>query len=134
MHYFNLDQLLSKIDDPYQSRCRNFYHRHQHLFETSKGSKIKHQAWEGGYLDHIMEVMNIACVTYDALNQCRALPFSLSDALLCLYLHDIEKLWIHAWRTEDRMDKEGYYLNPGQLPRTKVRGLEGDRRSMIVDL
>ena len=37
--------------------------------------------------------MNIAVVLYPVLNALRPLPFTLSDALLVLFMHDIEKPW-----------------------------------------
>lgn len=37
--------------------------------------------------------MNIAVVIYKAMSAARPLPFSLSDALLVLFLHDLEKPW-----------------------------------------
>ena len=35
--------------------------------------------------------MNYACFLYDKMSELRPLPFLLSDALLVLFLHDIEK-------------------------------------------
>lgn len=60
-------------------------------FEKAPGSQSKHQAWAGGYIDHLEEVMNFARSLYELMNNERRLSFSLSDALLVLYLHDIEK-------------------------------------------
>ena len=40
--------------------------------------------------------MNIAILLYDSLHRVRPLPFSLSDALLVLFLHDLEKPWKQA--------------------------------------
>lgn len=39
--------------------------------------------------------MNIAAALYGFLGAIRPLPFSLSDALLVLFLHDIEKPWAY---------------------------------------
>jgi len=103
MKYLNLDELLVLIDEPNRGRCVDIYNDNKGLFDTGRGSATKHQAWEGGYLDHIVEIMNIAVVTYDALNRCRPLPFSLSDALLTLYLHDIEKPWVYAKDSSKRV-------------------------------
>jgi hypothetical protein len=40
--------------------------------------------------------MNIALVLYDRLSQLRPLPFSVSDALIVLFAHDLEKPWAYA--------------------------------------
>lgn len=60
-------------------------------FRSAPGSSHNHQAWSGGYLDHVFEVLQIAVTTYASLSSIRELPFTLSDALLVLFLHDIEK-------------------------------------------
>lgn len=67
----------------------------------------KHQYWEGGYADHIIETMSFACILYKVLNIHRCLPFTLSDALYVLFLHDLEKMhkltidkWGKSARTE----------------------------------
>lgn len=91
--YYHLDELLAMINEPNGSKCRNIWVYNTAIFNKAKGSATKHQAWEGGYLDHITEIMNIAVVMYKAFDACRSLPFSLSDALLTLYLHDLEKPW-----------------------------------------
>jgi len=60
-------------------------------FRVAKGSSNNHQAWEGGYLDHVSEVMNLACQLYRTLGDLRKLPFTLSEALEVMFLHDVEK-------------------------------------------
>jgi hypothetical protein len=59
---------------------------------TATGSTHNHQAWEGGYFDHVREVCNIAITLYHTLSLLRPLPFPLADALEVLLVHDIEKL------------------------------------------
>src|SRR5262249_9207094 len=68
---------------------------HNDLFWSARGSSHNHQAWAGGYAHHVREVMNVAVVLYDALGQLRPLPFSLSDALVVLFVHDLEKPWAY---------------------------------------
>lgn len=57
------------------------------------GSGHNHQAWPGGYIDHIAETMQIAEVQYSALSSIRPLPFSLESAMLVMFVHDLEKPW-----------------------------------------
>ena len=99
-----IEQLIELMEYPHRDDCAVFIQRNRKLFDTSKGSACKHQAWPGGYRDHITEVMNIAGVTHIALSSIRPLPFSLSDALLGCFLHDIEKLWKHALDPADRIE------------------------------
>ena len=81
------------IDEPNQSICLKILENNLELFKVVQGSSHNHQAWQGGYLDHIREVMNIGKVLYEQLNNIRPLPFNLSDVLLVLFLHDLEKPW-----------------------------------------
>ncbi len=93
MAYESVESLVGRIDDPNGAGCAKILADHRALFATVQGSTNNHQAWRGGYLDHVSEVMNIAVVLYEQLSARRPLPFSLSDLLLVVFLHDIEKPW-----------------------------------------
>ncbi len=81
------------IEGPNQAICKSIWLDNRKLFATVPGSSCNHQAWPGGYQDHIAEGMNFLVVLYDTLCALRPLPFSLSDALVVFYFHDFEKLW-----------------------------------------
>jgi len=99
------EMLHDLVVEPHRTECLEFIKTYKGLFDTSKGSAIKHQAWPGGYRDHIREVMRICLVTYQALNgSVRTPPFTLSHALVGCFLHDVEKLWKHAIDPEHRQD------------------------------
>ncbi len=91
--YLPLEDLLCLIDEPNRTSCRRLLADNMELFRTVQGSTNNHQAWPGGYFDHVHEVLNIAVALYALFAELRPLPFSLSDALLVLYLHDVEKPW-----------------------------------------
>lgn len=91
--YYTIDEMIGMIDEPNRSACRRILEENRSLFQTVQGSTNNHQAWFGGYIDHVREIMNIVIVLYYQLNALRPLPFSLSDALLVTYLHDLEKPW-----------------------------------------
>lgn len=93
MGYESVDDLVRRIDNPNGAACARILADHRELFATVQGSTHNHQAWRGGYLDHVCEVMNIAVVLYEQLSTKRPLPFTLSDLLLVVFLHDIEKPW-----------------------------------------
>ena len=75
---------------------RAFHAKFLNLMQIAKGSGSNHQAWEGGYLDHLGETMRLALTLYDRLSYTRELPFSLDSAMIVLYFHDIEKIWKYA--------------------------------------
>lgn len=91
--YLSIEEAINLIDAPNKESCKSLYEENLPILKKARGSKTKHQAWGGGYLDHVAETMNIAIIIYDAFNKRRPLPFELSDALLVLFLHDIEKPW-----------------------------------------
>lgn len=91
--YYTLDKLLEIIPEPNRTPCQNILEdiRKDPVLSKAPGSIYNHQTWPGGYLDHARETMNIAMWLY--MCSPRLLPFKLSDALLVLFLHDLEKPW-----------------------------------------
>ena len=102
--YYKLNELLNMIEEPNRDSCKKIYLENKAMFEKSKGSNVKHHAYEGGYLDHVRDTMNVAVRLHDSLNSCRQLPFSLSDSLLVLFLHDLEKPWKYAGTEEQKKE------------------------------
>jgi hypothetical protein len=91
--YLDIPELVELIDEPYREACQRIIWDHEGRMKSTPGSSGNHQAWEGGYWDHVRECMNMASVYYDVDSSLRPLPFSKSDALLILFLHDLEKPW-----------------------------------------
>ncbi len=106
--YYSVEEMIEMIDEPEQSACKQMLQENWKLFQTVWGSSANHQAWEGGYFDHIQEVMNIAVATYQFYNAIRPLPFLLSDALLVLFVHDIEKPWKYELGSDGKLQ----YIQP----------------------
>ena len=86
-----LRDLVAGIDDPRREAILAIYDEYADLFHYAKGSGHNHQAWPGGYADHIAECLRINTMTYKALNEHRPLPFTEASAAICLFFHDIEK-------------------------------------------
>lgn len=146
--YHSLNELIDMIDEPNKRCCKNIFEDNKELFIDARGSSYKHQNWWGGYLDHLTETMNYATVFYSTLDNLRPLPFSLSDSLLVLYLHDKEKPWRYikqddgSWKinpklvnkeiqvepfVKQKIKKYGFALSPAHLNALKyVEGEKGD--------
>lgn len=94
LDYLTLPELLQLIEEPAAEACRRIYENNIALFEKARGSTHNHQTWDGGYVDHVTDGMNYARHLF-ALDHAlgRPLNFTLSDALLIFYLHDLEKPW-----------------------------------------
>lgn len=94
LDYLPVEHLLALVDEPARAICARLLADNRALFEQAPGSRHNHQAWPGGYLDHVVDCLNYArhLYAFDAALG-RPMPFSLSDALLVLFLHDLEKPW-----------------------------------------
>ena len=62
-----VSDFLAALDDPRRDAIQRFHADHAQLFSTAKGSAEKHQAWPGGYLDHIGSCFRLAASAYSAL-------------------------------------------------------------------
>lgn len=83
---------LESVNEPNRSACLKILDiLSQEPYASSPGSKHNHQTWPGGYLSHVAEVIMIAKVMYASLSFIRNFPFTLSDAVFILFLHDLEK-------------------------------------------
>lgn len=91
MQYADLNTLIDRIDEPNRAACRKLHEDHRERFDAAPGSLTKHQAWPGGYVGHLEETMNFGRDLFALMNAMRPLDFSLSDVLLVLFLHDLEK-------------------------------------------
>jgi hypothetical protein len=101
--YRPIAALLERVDEPYRSAFQRLLEEYRDLLRSARGSTHNHQAWRGGYLDHIREILNLAVVLFGTMSRLRPLPFSLSDALVVLFVHDLEKPWAYelqegGWR------------------------------------
>jgi hypothetical protein len=99
MRYHPIEVLIDRIHWTYKPGVRKLLEENRKLFEETPGSSHNHQAWPGGYIDHVTETLNIAIYLYFCLDQVRPMTFDLSDALLVLFLHDLEKPWRDQWAT-----------------------------------
>lgn len=88
--YLRAEDLLELLPAN-QSEIARLLHDHGARFRQAPGSRGAHHAWGGGYWDHLTETLNIAVVLYAALAAQRPVPFLVSDAVLVLFLHDLEK-------------------------------------------
>jgi len=106
--YFNIFELISLIQEPNKSAFLRMIKENEDIFFQAKGSAIKHQAWEGGYVDHITECLNMAIHLFETLDNLRNLPFSLEDCLIVLFLHDLEKPWLYGGKISFNQREERY--------------------------
>jgi hypothetical protein len=92
----SIEDLLQYIAEPNRKPALTFWQELQTSIPDAAGATKSHQAWPGGYRDHIQEAMNLARIMYGRLSRERELPFSLNSAYVVLFLHDCEKPFRHA--------------------------------------
>lgn len=123
-HYLDLTSLLSLM--PNREAYERIIADNTVAFVEAFGSSHNHQAWKGGYLDHVVETMNIACQLYQTLNAARKLPFQLHEALEVMFLHDLEKPF-----------KDGKLLifnNPANGTHMQIEATKANRKALRADL
>lgn len=142
--------MLAQLPLRQQDSCALLWAENAERFALAPGSQHKHQAWPGGYLDHVHDTMTAATLLYPRLAPRLGvgLPFVLPDALLVMFLHDLEKPWRYVeekvslpTKVERRsfrmtmIDQAGFALTPEQenaLLYVEGEGddYRGDRRIM----
>lgn len=129
---------------------------HQTRLEHAPGSRSAHQAWEGGWVEHERQTMMIANYLYELFvttGRFDELPederFSLSDAYVVMFLHDIEKPFVYDFTEEgsivinnpmtkqerkefrrDIIERYGFILSPTMVNALKY--VEGERDADYV--
>jgi hypothetical protein len=82
---------LNHIEGDNLKKCLNLLRFFTTNYSDAPGSSHNHQAYKSGYYKHISDVLDYAFFLYRELSVRQPLDFSLSDAILVLFLHDIEK-------------------------------------------
>jgi hypothetical protein len=92
--YFTIDEFVAAMTQRNRPGMQELLDEHRDLFQTAAGSKTNHQAWPGGYWDHITECLNLALTQFtlwDAMG--REPPYVPQMAFEVLFVHDLEKPW-----------------------------------------
>lgn len=87
-----LDGLIQLMRPEHKKIAKAIYADHIRQMNIIPGSATKHQTWEGGYISHVEETINLALIMYHELHRRRPLPFDVSTALFCAFIHDFDKL------------------------------------------
>jgi hypothetical protein len=87
----NIISHLLLIDDSNRFKCIELLNFFLENYSDAPGSLHNHQAYEGGYFVHVSDILTYAIRLYTTLSKDNKMKFNLSDALLVLFLHDIEK-------------------------------------------
>lgn len=131
MKYKHLNYFLNKLDTPNAISCKKLFTDFQERFKAAPGSLRKHQAWEGGYVHHLEETMNLGALIYKEMNRFRKLEFSFSDVILILFLHDLEKPFRYVpTKKEFRSDVEKRAFIESLIKKYKIK-LTADHKNAL---
>ncbi len=103
-----LVELLSLMNPAHKQVAEKICEDYKDIIFSIPGSAGKHQVWQGGYVNHVEEAMNIAISLYHQLTIRRPLDFSLSSALFCIFLHDFDKVQRYRM-VNDQLQSKGVY-------------------------
>lgn len=102
---FTIEDYLEMMEPAIQ----RWHTKHIEGFDKAKGSSHNHQAWEGGYRDHLTHCFNLADKLYSTMTSMYGkLPFTLESAWKVLYFHDVGKLFEYGYGW-------GNFYQPGYL-------------------
>lgn len=87
-----LNGLINLMEPEHRRVAEKICEDYKGIILSIPGSVSKHQSWEGGYIAHVEEAMNMGIILYHQLTIRRPLDFSLSDLLFCIFLHDFDKV------------------------------------------
>lgn len=102
-------------------RLQQILDRHMGTFQAAKGSLHKHQAWPGGYLQHVADCMSLITMLINATGNTKywPIPFTRASAMLVMFLHDIEKPFMQERMAADSAmqpwNKEQRFIFRGEL-------------------
>lgn len=105
-NFKTVEALVNIMDFSDALPCLSFMKDYRGLIETAWGSRSAHQAWRGGYLMHIGSVMMFARRIFPYVDH--PVPFTLNDALLVLFWHDIEKVFMPEAKFSDKMERRKF--------------------------
>lgn len=104
--YKRLLSYLKKCEElPDYDGIIKFHYDYEDFIKTAKGSKKKHQAWQGGYVDHLVECMMIGDMMYERFEWVRPLAFDFANVVKVLYFHDVEKIFKYGPYYLDDLDE-----------------------------
>ena len=86
-----IETYLNYVDEPLRDKLLSLLEYLYKEFPDAPGSSGNHQAYPGGYYDHIAACMYNGVELYNIFIRDTDSDISLSDMMAVLFLHDIEK-------------------------------------------
>ena len=92
-----IEEYLRLVSEPRQTKILGLHEECLAAIDSAKGSSQNHQAWRGGYRDHLTQCLIVAEWAYKCVAAYHGPPpFRFESAVVAIYFHDWEKLWKYA--------------------------------------
>jgi hypothetical protein len=111
IRFFDLHDIVGLVEPPNRNPIIDAYVSNAEIIAQAQGSKSKHQAWYGGYLDHVVTATNYALKVHEMEKGFSKHGYNKSDIALVMLLHDVGKI-VKYRRLGDGWD---YVENPGDV-------------------
>ena len=109
--FLNLHQIIQLVNQPTRDAIIDAYIQNAELIAQTPGARIKHQAWDGGYLDHVVYSINYGIALHNFHKELGFRPgHNEGDIAVVMLLHDFGKVV----RYRKCGDGWGYVENPDQ--------------------
>ena len=105
-----LVEYTNRIEEPNHSAMRRLLLAEGERIALSPGSTHNHQTWPGGYVDHMVGMIEVGQTVYGYSRKKHA--FSFGDLVLVVLLHDIEKPWKYVDKPEGT---QRVFNNPAEI-------------------
>jgi hypothetical protein len=129
-----VEEYLAKIEGERGNKIRAFHQEHLKLFKQAAGSGHNHQAWEGGYKEHLGQCLGIANDLYwkfrpyfergagfSLVEDKSKFPVTIEEIVVVIYFHDIEKMFKYSDNNNPPADsafsKEHFFFNKEEFLR-----------------
>jgi len=87
--FLDLHQIVQLVDQPNKDAIIESYVQNVERVAQTPGARKKHQAWDGGYLDHVVYATNYGIALHNLHKQIGfQVNYSESDIAIVMLLHD----------------------------------------------
>ena len=143
-HYKAIEQFLEDgIENPeWKSKYLAFHLKEEERISTYPASVKNHHMWEGGYAQHVWEVMSNVVDIFTNLRLPKSQINFSSDEILCAaYIHDLDKLWRYR-RLEGELPTEkqisyakslGIVLNKADTKQSVIAKIDATKRGVELE-
>jgi hypothetical protein len=91
--FYDILPLLKQIkSNELQEKLIKIYTENESAIRYFPASISHHHCWEGGYYDHISQVIVISVTLFDMMSKIKKFDFTKDDVILVAFAHDFDKL------------------------------------------